>query len=451
MRANLLTGNITGTLVKMTVPMVFGIVSLMLFNLVDSYFVSQLGTDELAALGFTFPVSFAVISLSIGLSVGTSATLAKLIGAGEHQQAKQLTTDNLLLTSILMLLVSSIATQFIDPLFRLLGANSTLLPFIDAYMSVWFVGAVFYVIIMVSNSSLRAYGDTTTPGVIMAFSAILNGILDPLFIFGWGPVPAFGIEGAAIASLLAWGITASLALFNLLLRKRLLLLTIVSWSSCVGHWLMVMRIGFPAALSNMMTPLAAAIMTAVVAEHGAEAVAAFGVGSRLESLALIVNLALSMTLPPFLSQNFGRGSIDRVAKAYRGAMKFALLWQAVVYLILWMFGSGIGGLFSDKPEVVDLIGLWIMIVPIGFGFQAVTFLSASSFNALHQPFKAMRISIFRLFILYVPLGCAGNYLLGLEGMFYGFVIANMLTACLAFFWVRKHLSGLHTSQLPDSP
>ncbi len=433
----------------MTVPMVFGIVSLMMFNLVDSYFVSQLGTDELAALGFTFPVSFAVISLSIGLSVGTSATLAKLIGAGEHQQAKQLTTDNLLLTSLLMLLVSSVITQFIDPLFRLLGANSSLLPFIDAYMSVWFIGAVFYVIIMVSNSSLRAYGDTVTPGVIMAFSAILNGVLDPLFIFGWGPVPAYGIEGAAIASLLAWGITASLALLNLLLRKRLLLLTIVSWSNCVGHWLMVMRIGFPAALSNMMTPLAAAIMTAVVAEHGAEAVAAFGVGSRLESLALIANLALSMTLPPFLSQNFGRGSIDRVAKAYSGAMKFSLVWQGIVYLILWTFGSGIGGLFSDKPQVIELIGLWIMIVPIGFGFQAVTFLSASSFNALHQPFKAMRISIFRLFILYVPLGCTGNYLLGLEGMFYGFVIANMLTACLAFFWVRKHLAGLQSSQLPD--
>ncbi|WP_315982818.1 MATE family efflux transporter [Aliamphritea spongicola] len=121
-----------------------------------------------------------------------------------------------------------------------------------------------------------------------------------------------------------------------------------------------------------------------------------------------------------------------MSQAYLAAMKFALVWQGIVYLFLWQFGSGIGELFSDKEQVVELIGLWIMIVPIGFGFQAVTFLSASSFNALHQPFKAMRISVFRLFILYVPLGCAGNYLLGLEGMFYGFVLANMLTAGLAF-------------------
>ena len=445
MRVNLLTGSINSTLVKMTVPMVFGIVSLMLFNLIDSYFVSRLGTDELAALGFTFPVSFAIISLSIGLSVGTSATLAKLIGAGEHQQARQLTTDNLLLTSVLMMLVSLVATAFIEPLFILLGAGSELLPFIDDYMSVWFAGAVFYVIIMVSNSSLRACGDTFTPGVVMAFSAGMNALLDPLFIFGWGPVPGFGIEGAAIASLIAWGVTAVLVLLNLLLRKRLLVLTIVSWKVCLEHWMMVMRIGFPAALSNMMTPLAAAIMTAVVASHGAEAVAAFGVGSRLESLALIANLALSMTLPPFLSQNFGNGSINRVSQAYLAAMKFALFWQALVYLLLWIFGAHIGALFSDKAEVIELISLWILIVPIGFGFQAVTFLSASSFNALHQPFKAMRISIFRLFMLYVPLGCLGNYLAGLQGMFIGFVIANMFTAALAFFWVRHHLAGLQAS------
>ena len=196
MKPDLLNGEIRPTLVGMTLPMMFGIVSLMLFNLVDSYFVSQLGTDQLAALGFTFPVSFTVISLSIGLSIGTSATLAKLIGAGNNDEARQLTTDNLLMTTILMVLISVIAVQLIEPLFQLLGAGEQLLPYIDAYMSVWFLGAAFYVLIMVSNSSLRASGDTKTPAMIMAFSSLLNLILDPLLIFGWGPFPELGIQGA---------------------------------------------------------------------------------------------------------------------------------------------------------------------------------------------------------------------------------------------------------------
>ncbi|WP_290701734.1 MATE family efflux transporter [Amphritea sp.] len=442
MKPDLLNGEVRPTLIKMTLPMMLGIVSLMLFNVADSYFVSQLGTEQLAALGFTFPVSFTVISLSIGLSVGTSATIAKLIGSGDSSKARQLTTDNLLLTTLLMAMIAIISTLVIDPLFRLLGAGDDLMPYIHSYMSVWFFGAVFYVLIMVSNSSLRASGDTKTPAMLMGFSSILNLILDPLLIFGWGPVPALGIQGAAIASVIAWGIAAVAALVNLYARKGLLILKIESLSVAVQHWLMVMEIGFPAALSNMMTPIAAAIMTALVATHGPEAVAAFGVGNRLESLCLLVNLALSMTLPPFISQNYGKGQGARVRVAYYSAIKFALLWQVLIYLFLLVFAGGIGSLFSDQEEVVSLISLWILIVPLGFGFQAVTFLTASSFNAVHQPMRAMRISIFRLFILYVPLGFAGNYLGGLQGMFIGFVIANMCTAAMAFMWMRRHLERI---------
>lgn len=443
MKPDLLNGEVRPTLIKMTLPMMLGIVSLMLFNVADSYFVSQLGTEQLAALGFTFPVSFTVISLSIGLSVGTSATIARLIGSGDSDGARQLTTDNLLLTSLLMVSIASLSVMFIDPLFRLLGAGDALMPYIHSYMSVWFFGSVFYVLIMVSNSSLRASGDTRTPAMLMGFSSVMNLLLDPLLIFGWGPVPALGIQGAAIASVIAWGIAAVAALANLYLRKGLLTLTIVSPSAALQHWLMVMKIGFPAALSNMMTPIAAAIMTAVVATHGPEAVAAFGVGNRLESLSLLANLALSMTLPPFISQNFGRGQIARLKRAYLSAVGFALLWQALIYILLFIFAGGIGALFSDQETVVNLISLWILIVPLGFGFQAVTFLTASSFNAVHQPMKAMRISVFRLFILYVPFGYFGNYIAGLEGMFVAFVLANMCTAAMAYRWMMRHLVSLN--------
>ncbi|MDO6562912.1 MATE family efflux transporter [Amphritea sp. 1_MG-2023] len=442
MKPDLLNGEVRPTLIKMTLPMMLGIVSLMLFNVADSYFVSQLGTHQLAALGFTFPVSFTVISLSIGLSIGTSATIARLIGSDNASAARQLTTDNLLLTGLLMIAIAVVAIQVIDPLFRLLGADDELLPYIDQYMSVWFIGAVFYVLIMVSNSSLRATGDTRSAALLMGLSSILNMILDPIMIFGWGPVPALGIQGAALASVIAWGITAVCALINLYCNKGLLLLRIESPRAALQHWLMVMKIGFPAALSNMMTPISAAIMTAIVATHGAEAVAAFGVGNRLESLSLLANLALSMTLPPFISQNFGRGHIDRVRGAYLFAVKFAIIWQALIYLGLLLFAGGIGALFSDNDEVISLISLWLLIVPLGFGFQAVTFLTASSFNALHQPIRAMRISIFRLFCLYVPLGLLGNYIADLLGMFIGFVIANMCTAAMAYWWMNRYLNRL---------
>ncbi|MBV0933022.1 MATE family efflux transporter [Marinobacterium sp. A346] len=424
--------------------MMLGIVSLMLFNLADIWFVAQLGTAPMAALAFTFPVSFSVVSLAIGLGVGTSATLARLIGSGSSESSARLATDNLLLTTLLMLVVGVAGQHFADPIFRLMGADPELMPLIDAYMEVWFAGSVFLVLNMVCNSTFRASGDTRLSATVMLLSSLLNILLDPLLIFGWGPVPALGIRGAAIASVLAWAITTLLALHLLYHRKGMLLLTRPRLQTLLAHWKKLLSISLPAALSNMMTPLANGILTSLVAVHGAEAVAAFGAGARIESLSLLVCLALSMTLPPFISQNYGALKIDRVKTAYRTAIRFALVWQLLIFAVLVLASGAIAGLFSKDPEVARWLQMWMLIVPAGFGFQAMTFLSASSFNALHQPMRAMRISLFRLFLMYVPLGWLGNHFFGLTGMFSALVLANAITAVVATFWMRRYLKTLAT-------
>jgi len=441
-QSDLLTGAIRPTLVRMTVPMMLGIVSLMLFNLADVYFVGQLGIEPLAALGFTFPVSFSIVSLAIGFGIGTSATLARLIGAGHREEAGAMATDNLLVTAVIVVVISLLARSGIEPVFRLMGAEDGLLPLIDSYMSIWFLGAVFLVVNMVGNSAMRASGDTRTPAKLMALSSGLNLLLDPLLIFGAGPIPPLGIQGAAIASVIAWGLTTLMVLHVLYHRAQLLVLQPIRLDRMFRHWSQVMKIGLPAALSNMMTPVAGAVLTALVAVHGPEAVAAFGVGNRLESISLLVCLAFSMTLPPFISQNFGAGQVARVCQAYMGAVRFALGWQLLVYVALLLGADYLVVLFTDDGRVRELLGLWLLLVPVGFGCQAVTFLTASAFNALHQPLRAMRISVARLFVFYVPLGWLGSQLAGLEGMFAGLVLANALIAGLAYYWMRRHLARL---------
>ncbi|MGB0732862.1 MAG: MATE family efflux transporter [Pontibacterium sp.] len=438
-KANLVQDPIKPTLVRMTVPMMFGIVSLMLFNLVDLFFIGQLGTEPLAAVGFTFPVTFSITSLGIGLGVGTSATLGRLMGAGERNKASCLATDNLWGTLLLVVIVTLLARLALDTLFAGMGATPELMPYIQAYMGMWLYGGMFLVLNMVGNSCMRAAGDTKTPAKLMALSSLINLILDPLLIFGWGPVPALGVEGAALASVIAWAITLGLICITLYKRQ---LISAQSWDikRVWGNWYEVMRIGVPAATSNMMTPIANGFLTAIVAGFGSEAVAAFGVGNRLESLSLLVCLALSMSLPPFISQNDGAGQNRRVSVAYRMAVQFALIWQAVIYLVLWLFADAIATLFSDQQEVQAWIKIWILIVPIGFGFQATTFLTASSFNALHQPLRAMRISVTRLFLLYVPLGWIGSHFWGLEGMFVCLVVANALTAATAWWWMSGFIN-----------
>ncbi len=436
---DLLNHPIRPTLVRMTLPMMLGIVSLMLFNLVDIYFVSMLGTEQMASLAFTFPVTFSVVSLAIGFGIGTSATLARLIGSGDQKQAAELASDNLLMTLLLVFLFSLAAQWVMVPLFRLLGADDLHLGYIMDYMGIWWFGAVFMVTNMVANSTLRARGDTKTPALVMAVSSVINVLLDPLFIFGWGPIPALGIKGAALASVVAWASVFFYVLLVLYKRYQLIVLVKPQLARIWGHWNQVMKIGLPAALSNMLTPIAGGVLTAFVAHHGTEAVAAFGVGNRLESLSLLVCLALSMTLPPFISQNYGAGQIERVKTAYQGAIIFALGWQFLIFLLLLVLQSPISQLFADSDAVREPLLLWLTIVPLGFGMQAVIFLSASTFNALHLPMRAMRISIMRLFVFYIPLAWLTNYLWGLEGMFTAFVLANALTAIIAYRWVMVSL------------
>lgn len=441
-RPDLLQGEIRSTLVKMTLPMIFGIVSLMLFNIADLYFVSRLGTQPLAALGFTFPVCFTVISLAIGLGIGTSATLAKLLGAGDHEEARSLATDNLITVALLTLVLSVLFQGLLSFIFAAMGAGPELMPLIFSYMNLWLIGSVFLVVNMVCNACMRATGDTKTPAYLMAGSSLLNFILDPIFIFGLGPVTEMGIQGAALASCIAWSLTTVVALYILFRKKRLLAFQRMEFGRYIAHSRSVMKIGIPAALSNMMTPLAQGFLTYLVASHGAEAVAAFGVGNRIESLSLLACLALSMTLPPFISQNYGAAKFLRVKQAYLMASKFAVVWQMLVFIALILTAEMVAAAFSDKEEVQRLIILWICIVPIGFGFQAVTFLTASSFNALHQPIRAMRISVIRLFVFSLPFAWVGSYLFEIKGMFLALVLANAGVALLSFKSINRYICKL---------
>ena len=203
---DILEGDIPSTLKRMTIPMIFGMITLMMFNLVDTFFISMLGTEELAAVSFTFPVTFTVISLAIGLGIGTSAVIAKALGANKVEEAKFDATIALLLSAVMVFLLSLFGFLMIEPIFKLLGAHAEVMPHIYDYMSIWFLGSVFLITPMIGNSVLRASGDTKTPSTIMGAAGLINAILAPHLIYGIGPFPELGDQGAAIACVIAWDV-----------------------------------------------------------------------------------------------------------------------------------------------------------------------------------------------------------------------------------------------------
>lgn len=433
-------------LFKMTVPVMGGIIALMLFNLVDAYFIGLLGTEALAAVTFTFPVTFTLISLSIGLGIGTSAVVGRLLGEHAHELVKRRTTDAALLAIVLSVVLTVVGWLTLEPLFRLLGVTDELMPYIRDYMQIWYLGTLFVVFPRAISSALRASGNTLVPGLAMIASAVLNGILDPILIFGWGPVPALGVQGAALATLISWMLLTVIVLLLPQVRHQLLTFKPVRLAEVSESWKVIGRIAVPAIISSILTPVSTAILTRIVAVFGTEAVASFGVGSRIESISLIVVFALSMTLPPFVSQNLGAKQIDRVYKGVMCCFLFALIWQGMVWLALIGFQSPLVNAFAEEGSELAMNLHWFLwLVPLGLGLQGIIILGNSTMNALHQPMVALRLSILRLFVFYVPVSALGAWLFGLYGLFAGAVVANLLMAFISWLTVRNAIARLSVS------
>nr|WP_252010190.1 MATE family efflux transporter [Ferrimonas sp. SCSIO 43195] len=447
---DLTQGSVNTQLWRMTWPMLIAMSMMMTFNFVDAYFVSLLGTAELAAFSFTFPVTFTVISLVIGLGVGTSATVASSQGKGDSELARHQGGVAVVLSAVLVMLLCALVWLLHDGIFVLIGADQATLPVIAQFMDVWLIGGVFVAFPMVGNAVLRANGNTRLPSMVMASSAAMNVILDPILIFGLGPIPAMGLTGAALATVLAYAFSSAIILYMLFIQMKAIAWK-ASWNCRLQSAKTILAIGLPASSSNMLTPVAMAGMTAIIAQYGHEAVAAFGVGGRLESLVTLVILTLSMTLPPFISQNYAAGRHDRVRQAYLGTIKFVLVFQGAVYLLLLLLSSFIGDAFGQDKAVAEIIVLLVTILPLAYGAQGVVILSNSSLNALHKPMLALGLNLVRLFVMYLPLAFIGGKIAGLTGVFVGAAIANLITGVIAWRTVCGQLCPVKesTSEEPN--
>jgi putative MATE family efflux protein len=432
-------GPVGPNLIGLAIPMIFGLISILLINLVDTFYISMIGVKELVAISFTFPVTFTLMSFSFGIGIGAASVISRAIGEGDHHRVQRLTTDSLLLVALIILVVAGLSYLNLDAIFRLMGATDESLPLIEEYMIPWLMGVVFVVIPIVGNSAIRATGDTKTPSIIMVIAAVVNAVLDPILIFGYGPFPEMGIEGAAIATVISYISIMIVGLWMLGKRDRMLTANWPGIAGILSSWKALLYIGIPAMLTQLLFPVSNAVLTRIAADLGDATVAAFGVGSRIESLAMIGSMALSSVIIPFIGQNYGAKNFDRIKTASRFVLRFALIWGVTAWAFLALFSGGIAWAFSDDPEIQDLIQQFFWIVPFGFGFHGISQLVSASCNALHRPFHSTSINIMRLFLFLIPLVYLGSQIWGTTGFFIGIALGNLATGTIAWSWFRSSI------------
>lgn len=442
-KAKLTEGPVSTHLVNMTVPVLFGIATMMGQSFIDAWFLGRVGDRALAAYSFGFPILMIVTSIAIGLGAGTSSVVARAIGKNDDRRARRLTTDSLILSFLVIAIVSTVGVLTIDPLFRFLNAPEDMLPMIRSFMLILYSGVPFVVVGMVALASMRATGDTRLPSKLMIITAVLNVILDPILIFGFGPVPAMGLDGAASAALIARGTLFLMSVYYLYYRLDLVSFNKPDFAELKQSWADILHVGLPAAGTNAIIPVTVALVTKMVAEYGPEAVAGFGVASRIESLVLVMFYALSSVIGPFVGQNLSAGLGGRIQSSLKITAVFCFLSGLAIAVVLAFASSFLPALFSENPEVLNVTRLYLLIVPISYGAYGVVMVMCAAFNGLGNPMPGVYISVSRMMLLYLPLAYLGTRYFGVAGILAAYALANLVSGLVGYVWARRSARNLN--------
>jgi putative MATE family efflux protein len=441
-QARLVQGPVGYGLLRLTAPLILGITANLGAGLAETFFLGMVGTLELAAYTFTFAVSGALMSLSLGISIGLSSVLARTVGAGDHALVQRLASDGILLVALVMTVMSTIGWLTIEPLFKALGADETTLPLIIDYMSVYYVSMVFMAIPSIGANALRATGDASISGTIMVSGAILQVLLGPFLIFGLLGLPELGLQGAAWANLIARLVLFAVTMAVLHYKEHLLNYTDMKLSAVLHSWRQIMVVSIPATATQLIGPISTAIIVSLLAGFSQETVAGFGIASRIEAMFVIPLFAMSASIGPFVGQNWGAERHDRANHAMLVSFRYSLAWGAFVAILLYLFRIPIAGLFDDNPDVIEVASLYLMIVPLSYGAWGVLMMSSAIFNSLGKPISSTIMSIFRMFVIYVPLAFLGKYLFGMTGIFIAGCISNLTMGLIGFSWNRHTYKNL---------
>ena len=432
---DLTQGPVARTLFLLSAPMMMGVSSSILIQMFEVYFIGQVGTKEIAALTFTFPLTMGLSSIALGISIGTSSVIARIVGAREAEAARRLASHSLILVAAVMSVLSFAGWLAINPFFSRMGAEPETLALIQSYLDVVFLTFPFMTVMMVAASVMRANGSANIPGMAMTSAAALNLLLDPILIFGWFGFPRLELVGAAWAVGISRFCTCLVMLYCVKHYDMVNLQQTLKgfWSSCKQ----VLHVGIPATATQMIGPVSGAIITALLARHGETVLAGFGIATRIEAVAVMLLFALSGSIGPFVGQNWGANEKERVRSGVRAAYTFSLVWGFLALTLLFFFGEYIASVVDSNVEAVQAAGVYLSIVPLSYGAWGVLMMASASFNALGKPLPSTLLSFLRMFIIYVPLALLFNHWFGYSGVFMATAIANCMIALLAYLWFKR--------------
>lgn len=437
---DLTQGSVVRALLALAVPIVFANLLQTAYQLIDTFWVGRLGAAAVAAVSLSFPVLFFLISLGLGLAIAGTILVAQYTGRGDRAQVNHVAAQALvgvLVISVVLAVAGGLGSYWIV---WFLGAKTDVLPLATVYLRVSFAGLPFLFAYVIFQSLMRGVGDARTPLYIVTGTVVLNFALDPLFILGLGPMPALGVAGAALATVITQGLAAVVGLwmlfsgrYGIALRARHLIPDIATlWR--------LLRLGAPSAIEQSTRALGLMLMTILVAGFGTHTLAAYGIGTRILSFVIIPALGLSQATSALVGQNVGAARVHRAERTAWLSALIAFVVLSAIGLLAFLFAMPIVRAFVPKsPAVIAQGSLFVQITAFSYGLIGAQQVITGAFRGSGNTVIAMTIALVSLWVLQFPLAwlLSTHAGLGATGIWIAYPVQNTITAVIAAIWFAR--------------
>jgi putative MATE family efflux protein len=431
----ILEGPILKTLVRLSVPTILAFIFHTGFNFVDRFWVSRLGEIQFGAVGMAFTVQMTMIAIGSGLGIGTSSLIARLIGAKKVEHANRAADQALFLVVLLFSIFTIGGPFFTEFFFELLGTSKQMLPYTLGYINIILYGSLFQFFSMISNGILRGEGDTITPMRVMIFGTVVNIILDPFLIFGIGPFPEMGVQGAALATITARAMSCGILISSYISRKNIVKPTFRIFDLKQELLKGIIVVGGPAMIGNLLHPIGMSLMFFLLKPYGDASKAALTMGLTYQQLAILPIIGIAAGTLTMAGQNYGAKKPHRIRSLFVKANILSIGILSGVTL-LFILGSGIlVRVFSKSPEVVSIGKMLLIISSLGFPFIGSRIVNSNLFQGLGMGIKALVLNTGQVVLLSFPLAWLLSRWIGLNGIWWGMTIGIFIAALIGMLWV----------------
>ena len=392
---NILTDDVKILIRKLAIPASVGTLFQTLYNIVDTFFAGKISPEALSALAKSFPIYFILIASSIGITVAGTSLIGNSIGEKNQKKASTYFSQLIIFSLILTLFITYIGLTYSDNVFILMGSSDEVKNLGLDYTNIIFYGSFLFIVVVALNSLLHAEGDTKTYRNALIIAFLLNIFLNPILIFGFWFIPAFGMKGIGIATLIAQ-LVSLIIIFKKVLKSRLIKdLIINNFIPKIYYFKNIFFQSMPIIISICGYSVASAIVFKYAGLSGEYAAAGYGAGTRIEQVVLLPILGINTAIITIIAQNFGAKNILRIKQTYITAIKYAFIIMIISSLFVYLLAEIITGLFSNDLNVIEFGKLYLQISAFVLPAYPIFFLSNGFFMALKKSENALVANIFR--------------------------------------------------------